>query len=84
MTVERILRWTCDSCGAIAERDGYGFPAKGWTAVPADARDRQALQNRVTLNECPACSKLRAAKTPREPAFEDWHRRHPERGRPEE
>lgn len=29
MAVRRVLIWTCDYCGADAERTGYGFPP-GW------------------------------------------------------
>ncbi len=72
MTWERIIRWRCDSCGTTAEKNGYGF-VKGWSAVPSDPKNIHALQNRVTLNECPECTHKRMAKVPFTPAFIDWY-----------
>lgn len=34
MSVDRVWRWTCDGCNAVAERDGYGLP-RGWIFVKA-------------------------------------------------
>lgn len=53
MTVERVLMWTCDKCGATVERGGYGLP-DGWTysagEMLADGRSKP-------IHRCAECAK---------------------------
>lgn len=44
MTLETVRRWTCDACGATAERADYGLP-RGWIFV----------KDLKTTHRCPAC-----------------------------
>lgn len=78
MTFQFMIEWTCDSCGAVELSVGtHGFPSAEWSCVPSDPSNRDALQNRTRLNECPPCTALREAGTPYAPEFYDWRRRHP-------
>lgn len=64
MTVIHFLRWTCDTCGAQAEREGsHGFPTKQWSVIPSEAFQRAGVRYR-TLNECPECTAARTPDTP--------------------
>lgn len=56
MSWERILRWTCDECGAIVDRTAYGLP-EGWKCIPRGVTG--------TTHRCAVCLGKTPPKWPR-------------------